>query len=171
MTGSVVTQRCALLADQLSSYRHQKLKRKLPADVQLLECAQEDLKVKKALVTQMDKMDQMFMSNMSQMPSNMAQLSSAIVDGFGMLRGLLLPGQQTMYPPMVYSTQLTHAFQPLKDSLSTSLANNPLHMYQPLSSSQPMYQPLNKDNSLPMDQHRIMPTRSLKTFNYNIINN
>jgi hypothetical protein len=81
-----------LLADQLSSYRHQKLKRKLPADVQLLECAQEDLKVKKALVTQMDKMDQMFMNNMSQMSSNMTQLSSAIADGFGMLRGLLLPG-------------------------------------------------------------------------------
>lgn len=92
VTGSVVTQRRALLADQLSSYRHQKLKRKLPADVQLLECAQEDLKVKKALVIQMDKMDQMFMNNMSQMSSNMTQLSSAIADGFGMLRGLLLPG-------------------------------------------------------------------------------
>ena len=77
-TEVIVSERRSLLNNQLHNYRQQKLKRKLPADAQLLECAQEDLQVKKSLVTLMEKVDDMFMAGMTQMSSNMAQLSSAV---------------------------------------------------------------------------------------------
>ena len=52
-------QRRELLGAQLSSYKQEKLKRKLPVDSQLLNCAKEDLVLKKKLVDQMDQIDQL----------------------------------------------------------------------------------------------------------------
>ena len=101
----IIAQRRALLSGQLHSYRHQKLKRKLPADMQLLECAQQDLAVKRSLVFQMNEMVKMFMANMTQMSANMDKLTSTISDGFALLRGLLLPQHtQPMYGTLPYHT-------------------------------------------------------------------
>ena len=52
-------QRRELLGAQLSSYKQEKLKRKLLVNSQLLNCAKEDLVLKKKLVDQMDQMDQL----------------------------------------------------------------------------------------------------------------
>ena len=57
-----------LLNQQLATCRHQKLKWKLPVDSQLLECAREDLKVKRSMFEEMNKMD------------NIAQLSEHVPD-------------------------------------------------------------------------------------------
>ena len=51
---ATVWQRREFLDDKLKSYRHEKLKRKLPVDTQLLSCAQEELQVKKRLLERMD---------------------------------------------------------------------------------------------------------------------
>ena len=55
-----VKQRREFIDDKLKNYKQEKLKRKLPVDTQLLGCAQEELKIKRQLVEQMDKMDQRY---------------------------------------------------------------------------------------------------------------
>jgi len=44
---AAVGRRRELLNDKLKNFRQEKLKRKLPVDAQLLECAKEELQVKK----------------------------------------------------------------------------------------------------------------------------
>ena len=95
---SGVQQRRALLDNKLSNYKQEKLKRKLPMDSQLVDCAKEDIAVKKRLLDQMDRMDQQYSDNMSKLSSTMDRLTDSIADGFSLLRGLLLP-QQSVFPP------------------------------------------------------------------------
>lgn len=76
----------------------EKLKHKLPVDVQLLECAKEELQVKKRLVEQMDAVEKEHNEHMKKLSNNMEKLTSSIADGFSLLRSLLAP-PQPMYPP------------------------------------------------------------------------
>ena len=93
---SRVQQRRAFLDEKLSNYKQEKLKRKLPVDSQL---AKEEIEVKKKrLLDQMDRMDMQYNENMSKLSGNMDRLTSSIVDGFALLRGLLLPQQPAYHP-------------------------------------------------------------------------
>ena len=56
-----------LLGAQLSGYKKEKLKRKLPVDSQLLNCAKEDLQLKKKLIDQMDQMDRLHNEHMKKL--------------------------------------------------------------------------------------------------------
>ena len=70
----------------MKNYKQQKMKRKLPVDTQLLGCAQEELKIKRQLVEQMDKMDQMYGENMDKMSRNMEKITESIADSFAYTR-------------------------------------------------------------------------------------
>jgi hypothetical protein len=59
-----VIKRREFLNEKLKNYKHNKMKRKLPVDVQLLGCAQEELTIKKRLVEQVDRMNQRYAKNM-----------------------------------------------------------------------------------------------------------
>ena len=73
-------------SELLKNYKQQKMKRKLPVDTQLLGCAQEELKIKRQLVEQMDKMDQMYGENMDKMSRNMEKITESIADSFAYTR-------------------------------------------------------------------------------------
>ena len=88
------SQRRSLLNQQLATYRHQKLKHKLPVDSQLLECACEDLAVKRQMVEEMTKMDRVVIDNMAQLSQNMSQMASTVADAFASIRAMLLPQAQ-----------------------------------------------------------------------------
>ena len=47
---NTVATRRQLLDDKLSSYKHERMKRKLPIDSHLLSCAKEELALKKRLI-------------------------------------------------------------------------------------------------------------------------
>lgn len=105
-TGNVVQHRRELLNDKLKNFRQEKLKRKLPVDAQLLDCAKEELAVKKQLVDQMHAMDREYSENMTKLSNNMENLTNSIADGFALLRTLLIRQPQPMYPsypPSMYS--------------------------------------------------------------------
>ena len=85
-----VKQRREFLDDKLKNYKQEKMKRKLPVDTQLLGCAQEELKIKRQLVKQMDKMDQRYAENMDKMSRNMEKLTESIADGFALLKQLMM---------------------------------------------------------------------------------
>ena len=53
-----VIKRREFLDEKLKNYKHNKMKRKLPVDVQLLRCAQEELTLKKRLVEPVNRMNQ-----------------------------------------------------------------------------------------------------------------
>jgi hypothetical protein len=55
---SIVQKRRGLLDEKLKEFRQEKLKRKLPMDAQLLDCAREGLQIKKRLIEHMDKVNE-----------------------------------------------------------------------------------------------------------------
>ena len=79
-----------LLNNKLRGYRQEKLKRKLSVDSQLLNIAQEDIENKKKIFAKIDDMDKQQADNMKKLSSNMEQLTSSIVDGFAMLRQMMM---------------------------------------------------------------------------------
>ena len=101
---SDVNNRRELLNDRLKTFRQEKLKRKLPVDVQLLECAKEELAIKKQLIEHMSTADKEYRENMSKLSNNMEKLTNSIADGFSLLRNVLhTPQMYPAYPPTMYS--------------------------------------------------------------------
>ena len=61
---SIVQKRRELLDEKLKEFRQEKMKRKLPMDAQLLDCAREELQVKKRRIDHMDKIDKQHSDSM-----------------------------------------------------------------------------------------------------------
>lgn len=97
---SNVHKRRKYLDTKLDKYKQEKLKRKLPVDMQLLSCAQEDLEVKRKFVDRMDEIDKKYTDNMEKMAHNIGKLTESISEGFSLLRNMMFQ-QGTMYPPQV----------------------------------------------------------------------
>ena len=83
-------QRREFLDNKLKNYKQEKLKRKLPVDTQHLGCVQEELKIKRQLVEQMDQMDQRYAENMEKMSRNMEKFTESIADAFALLKQLMM---------------------------------------------------------------------------------
>ena len=139
-TQATVWQRREVLDNKLKSYRHEKMKRKLPVDTQLLGCAQEEIALKKQLMDQVDKMDQRYADNMERMSRNMERLTESIAEGFGLLKHLMLYQQ----PPGIYHPPLY----------------NPYMQGSPHSSSTRM-------PSYPSSSHKSSPTPASPSFDFN----
>jgi len=119
-----VQKRRKLLDEKLKSHKQEKLKRKLPVDIQLLSCAQEELKIKQRLVDQMDQMEKHYSDNMLRLSSNMEKLTQSISDGFSVLNVLLghqqpqysyppkPPPSYPFYPSTLPSTSMVHSPSP-----------------------------------------------------------
>ena len=97
---------------ELKSYKQARLKRSIPLDSQLLDCAKQDIEIKKRIIDQMDKMDKEYCENMKSLSANMDKLTNSIADGFSLLRNLMMPQQQ---PPQHHQQNnqfyLTHNHQ------------------------------------------------------------
>ncbi|MCH9716473.1 MAG: hypothetical protein K0U52_05230 [Gammaproteobacteria bacterium] len=99
-----IGKRWELLDEKLKTYRHDKMKQKLPVDSQMLGCAQEELAIKRQQVEQVDKMDQRYAETMDKMSQNMKKLTSSIADGFLLLKQMMGYQQPpTMYHPQAYN--------------------------------------------------------------------
>ena len=99
---SSVNDRRELLNSKLRSYRKDKLKRKLSTDVQLLDAVQEYLAIKKRLMEKMEDMDKQQAAQMNKFATNMEHLTGSIVEGFAMLRQIMVRPV-----PSPFSTPLT----------------------------------------------------------------
>ena len=99
---AVYKRRREFLETKLKKHREENLKRELPVDAQLLECAQQDLAMKKHLVEQADKVNEKFVANMEHMSKTMDKLTDSIADGFSMLRMMMCQQPTAMYPPPMY---------------------------------------------------------------------
>jgi hypothetical protein len=98
------THRRELLNENLQNYRQEKLRRKILVDTQLLECAKEEEE-------EMYSVEKEYSETMTKLSSNMEKLTNSITDGLSLLRNLLAPQPQPMYPPYppsMYSSN-THA--------------------------------------------------------------
>ena len=67
---------------KLNEHRQEKLKRKLPVNLQLLNYAQEDIRIKRCLVEQIDKMDKQYAEFVADMSKNLEKLSESVREGF-----------------------------------------------------------------------------------------
>ena len=102
LSSTHVQQRRELLGAQLNDYKQAKLKRKLPVDSQLLNCAKEDVQYKKKLIDQMDQMDRLHNEHMKKISANMEKLTRSITTGFSLLQGLSYTPPQHMYQQTGY---------------------------------------------------------------------
>ena len=92
-----------LLDKQLQEHRHSKLKRKLPVDVLLLACAQEELKMKKQLMEHMERAEDKYLENMARLSLSMEHLTNSITEGFSLIKNIINPRQQTYHDSSYYS--------------------------------------------------------------------
>ena len=73
-----------MLNAKLKNYKQDRLKRTLSqsVDSQLLNCAQQDIEIKKRIIDQMDKMDKEYSTNMKSLSSNMENLQTLLLMAF-----------------------------------------------------------------------------------------
>ena len=130
--GSVATtikQRRELLDNQLKNYKQEKMKRKLPVDSQMLCCAQEELKIKRRLVEQMDKMDKLYAENMERMSNTMEKLTQSISDGFALLKQPIAHHQYlppNMYHPPAFNPYMQGPYNTMPNYQSSHSSSPPL---------------------------------------------
>ena len=89
------------LENKLKNHRQDNFKRKLPVDAKLLECAQEELAMKKRLVEQVDKMNEKYVEIMERMSNTMDKITNSIANGFSLLR-MMCQQPTAMYPAPMY---------------------------------------------------------------------
>ena len=75
-----------MLNAELKNYKQARLKRSIPLDSQLLDCAKQDIEIKKRIIDQMDKMDKEYCENMTSLSANMDKHTNSIADGFSLLK-------------------------------------------------------------------------------------
>ena len=122
---ATVQHRRELLSNTLADHRQKKLKRKLLIDAQLLDCAKEDMKIKKQLIDRMEHMDKQYMETMTRLSSNMEKIVNSIANGFSLLKNTLYSAPNGMYspsPPGAYNPGL---YPPMQGSF---------HMFHPFNS-------------------------------------
>ncbi len=89
LSSTVVQHRRELIAKTFADHKQKKLKRKLPVDMQMLDCAQEDLKLKKKNHKRMELSDQQYTETIGKLSKNMDKLTNSIVDRFAVLKNAL----------------------------------------------------------------------------------
>ena len=94
-----------MLNAKLKNYKQDRLKRTLSqsVDSQLLNCAQQDIEIKKRIIDRMDNMDKEYSTNMKSLSSNMEKLTNSIADGFLLLKNLMMPQLQMPYNVHTYT--------------------------------------------------------------------
>ena len=126
-TPLVVQQRRHLLNEKLATYKQEKLKRKISTDIQLLECAKEEIKIKRQLLDQMEKVDSDYKENITLLTKNVEKLTDSIAEGFSMFRNVLCGARSGMYmqPPQlsayqqsIYSPHQTATYPMMASSMS-----------------------------------------------------
>ncbi len=96
LSSTVIQHLRELIAKTLADHKQKKLKRKLPVDMQMLDCAQEDLKLQKKFIERMELSDQQYTETIGKLSKNMDKLTNSIVDGFAVLKNALY------CPPPIY---------------------------------------------------------------------
>ena len=77
-------------------YRHQKMKKKLPADAQMAHFAERDLEIKEKMIECMDRLSSDQKEALQQLTSNIHMLNSSIVNAFQLLqKSLVQPSPQS----------------------------------------------------------------------------
>ena len=106
-SAKTIKQRRGLLNSKLKDYKQEKLKRKLPADSQMLGIAQEELEIKKRLIDKMEEADKENSTQTGRLMTNMDKLTGSIAEGFAILRQVMLRAHhsptipiQSSYPPV-----------------------------------------------------------------------
>ena len=89
-TGPNINERRNLLDAQLRGHKKERLKRKLPAELQMVTIAQEEFNFKKQFMDRMEHMDKEHSSHMNRLIANLEKLTGSIADGFAMLRQTML---------------------------------------------------------------------------------
>ncbi|XP_056281077.1 uncharacterized protein LOC130200650 [Pseudoliparis swirei] len=94
-----VKERRALLQAKLEGHRHERLKRKLPAETQWLNAIEEDKGVKKKLIEMIETSEKQASDNFSRITDTLDRLTTSIADGFNLLRQVV----HTPPPPPHYN--------------------------------------------------------------------
>ena len=104
------------------------MKRNLPVDTQLLGCAQEELKIKKRLVEQMD---QKYAESMEKLPVNMEKLTESIADGFALLKQVMMyqqPSPGMYHPQPAFNPYMQSSYNSRMPSYPSIIVAPPHHL-------------------------------------------
>ena len=131
LKGNSTKERRELLNSKLSNYKQEKLKRKLPVDSQLLSIAQEDSKMKKQMLEQMEGMDKEYCNSMKSLSQNIEKLTESITSGFALFSQVLMEQSHTQSSvpmphaqssvPMPYQPQYQTGYYAPNQNMSDTL--------------------------------------------------
>ena len=128
-----LSKRRDMLNAVLKNYKQARLKRSILLDSQLLDCAKQDIEIRKRIIDQMDKMDKEYYENIKSLSENMDKLTNSIADVFSHLRNLMTSQQQ---PPQHHQQNhqfyLTHHHQQQQQQMSYNFSS-----YTPQAPSAP----------------------------------
>ena len=93
----------------------------------MLQCAQEELSVKKRMIEQIHQMDRQYAENMSKMSQNIEKLANTVEEGFSLLKAFMFQPPRSLYQPQLRYPQYypgSHSSQnPPSFSASSSGSN------------------------------------------------
>ncbi|XP_022057211.1 uncharacterized protein LOC127536732 [Acanthochromis polyacanthus] len=141
-----VKQRRELLEAKLRGHKHDRLKRKLPAETQWLHALEEDQRVKKKLVDLLESSEKQAADNFAKMTNTLNMLTTSIAEGFSLLRQVMQPpsaqpshympyegrGQYYTHTPSMQSTHTNQAFHTFTNN-SSSVRGTPNNIANPTS--------------------------------------
>ncbi|XP_070399461.1 uncharacterized protein [Nothobranchius furzeri] len=130
---TAVKQRRDLLQAKLRGHRHDRLKRKLPAETQWLNALEEDQRAKKKLIDLLEKSEKQASDNFVKVTNALEMLTTSIAEGFSLLRQVVQPppAQSSHYMPYEARGHM-YAHTP---SLHPLQANQALHSFSNSSPS------------------------------------
>ena len=104
-SSSLLRRKCKEQLDNtLSSYKSQKMKRKVPVDTQMVQLAEDELDIKKKMMDRMETMGNHHRETMKELTSNLKALNESVTGAFSMLQQVLLcPLGPTYFQPQHYS--------------------------------------------------------------------
>ena len=98
------------LNSTLDSYKQQKLKKKMPADTQLVHFAEEELLIKKQMMERFESVSKDHKDTMNQLTSNLKTLSDSVTNAFSVLQQILLhPRPGPIQQPFQYQPAASHS--------------------------------------------------------------
>ncbi|XP_061589285.1 uncharacterized protein LOC133454575 [Cololabis saira] len=99
-----------LFLERLNGHRHNRMKRKLPAETQWLNAMEEDLRVKKRLVDFLETSEKQAADNFAKLSDTLSRLTKTMSEGFSVLRQILQPPptQPSHYMPYEARGHMSH---------------------------------------------------------------
>lgn len=108
--------RRSLIESKVANYKELHLSKKdLSMNCQLLDCAREEIAIKKRILDQMTRIDKEYRKDMNNLNSHLQSLNNTMSQGFALMQSVLVPTPASLSPQAHTSSYSTYPRTPTRD--------------------------------------------------------